>query len=798
MSRSGLIDRLVEAGAERDPLEKLLEDPVYQDHSTGQALLQSGLVSEESLARALSEEHGVPLMEITPGQISEEMIKLVSEDMARNYTILPISLKGGVLTLAMVDPVDVVAEDLVRYVTKKVVWRAVATRSQILAGIKALYSDRHSVDTILARIPRSDIEVLDEAEDEAEDETSSAESASAPIIQLVNTIISDAIKMRASDIHVEPTAEGLRVRYRIDGLLRCIVQLPRRVQKPVLSRIKLMAQMDIAEHRVPQDGRIRVALKDREVDLRVSSLPSYHGEKVVLRILDKGRAPIRLDGIGLTQEDLVGFKRLLGSPQGMMVITGPTGSGKTTTLYAALSEVNHIHDNVITVEDPIEFQLDGITQVPIHPKAGMTFARALRAILRQDPDVVMVGEIRDPETAEIALQAAQTGHLVLSTLHTNDAATSVTRLLHMGVPGYLVGSSLLAVVAQRLVRKLCVACRQEAEPSADSRRLLELVSAGRLPARYFASPGCEECDFSGFRGRTGLYEVLEVTDRLRGLILQSASSRTLKNAAIEEGMRPMLEDGLLKVERGLTHIDEVLRVIQVEGEGGRTCRRCERLMPEDFLACPFCDEGTDRFCPRCEKGLEAEWSICPYCRGRLSDRPRPEPHRVRLPAAGEATRPAAPAHEQPAPRTADPARAVVLVLEADPLQASALSAALARNGLTAVVVGQPSAILELAASQSPRAIIADASLATKESRLMERLREQLSTSLIPVILTTHRDRLTGQLIGMEAGADAYVLRPVDPNQLIERLRGLLDLRRAVGSRHLLDRRGSGAQEELRG
>ncbi|MBI3925139.1 MAG: Flp pilus assembly complex ATPase component TadA [Armatimonadetes bacterium] len=797
MSGRGLIERLVSSGAaEREVLEKVLDDPSYQDQSLENALLQSGLVSEEALASAISEEHGVPLLEIVPDKIAEEMSGVIPEDMARNYTILPISLEEGVLTLAMVDPVDVVAEDLVRYVTKKEVRRAVATRSQILAGIAALYSDRYAVDNILAKIPKSDIELVSE-EDDADAQGDMAESA--PVVQLVNTVLGDAIKMRASDIHVEPLEEGLRVRYRIDGLLRNIVQLPRRVQNPVLSRIKLMAQMDIAERRLPQDGRIRVLLKDREVDLRVNTLPGYHGEKIVLRVLDKGGGAIRLEDIGFAPEDLSRIHRLLDSPQGMIVITGPTGSGKTTTLYAALSHVNHVHDNVITVEDPVEFQLDGITQVPIRPKGGMTFARALRAILRQDPDVVMVGEIRDPETAEIALQAAQTGHLVLSTLHTNDAASSVTRLLHMGLPGYLIGSSLLAVVAQRLVRRLCAGCRQETEPSPESLRLLELVLVGRPPARVYAGTGCEDCDFSGFRGRTGLYEVMEITDRLRGLILQNASARTLKKAAREEGMRLMIEDALLKVEAGITDLEEVLRVVQIESVGGRTCARCERPMPEDFLVCPFCDTGTHRFCPRCGKGLEPDWITCPYCRCGLSEPEVPSTGidatvggaevKTVLPVRGDAA--ASPAERpsagpdtvrrrrEPAPQARPPAAPMkegdrVLVLEADPMQARILTTVLARHGLSTVVVSDPSEVLELALNQPPRAIVADASLATAEFRLMERLRSQLATSLIPVLLTTRRDGVTGNLIGVEAGADAYVLRPVDPNQLITRLRGLLE------------------------
>ncbi len=586
----------------------LLETAEDSQLPLDQALVTTGL-TEERIYRILADLYELPLVRV---EVDPLVARLIPESLARNHAMLPLAREGQRLVLAMADPVDVLGEDAVRQSTGFEIKRVLALRSEILAAIEQVHHGPGGIDTLLEQLP--DQEATDDAE-EAEEPDQLYQTR--PIIRLVNRILTDGVRGGVSDIHLEPMEDTLRVRFRIDGLLRTMMELPRRVQNACLSRLKLMASLDIAERRIPQDGRIKLHMRDRLVDLRVSSLPTFFGEKIVLRVLDRSRTRMAWTDLGFSGRDWACLEEVLSSPQGMLTITGPTGSGKTSTLYSALVHLNQDHRNLVTVEDPVEYQLPGINQVPVNPKQGLTFARALRSILRQDPDVVMVGEIRDPETAEIALQAAQTGHLVLSTLHTNDAASSVVRLAQMGLPGYLIGSSLLCCVAQRLARRLCTHCRVEAAPSP---RVLELVEARGVPVTggpWFNAPGCDQCQQTGYSGRMGLYEVLMITDRLRGLILQDANSQTLSRAAREEGMRLLIEDGLEKAALGLTSLEELIRVAQVEREGHRLCATCERVLGEEFLACPFCTQGASEFCPACAKGVRTGWKCCPYCLASL-------------------------------------------------------------------------------------------------------------------------------------------------------------------------------------
>jgi type IV pilus assembly protein PilB len=567
---------LSEAGlVEYDRAVAVLADRQYASMTPDRALVAAGMVAEEDLARLLSELYGLPYVSLKERQIPPEVLNLLPRQVAENYAVVPVERKNGVVVLAMADPLDVVAEDAVRFLTSCDVERVVSTRSEILsavhqerngaAGQPAVAAIGGIIGKLHGEATELQVDQIQEEEDRKDDEP---DENAAPVIQLVNALLSDAITMKASDIHIEPFEDCVRVRYRIDGVLQPICELPKSVQNACIARTKLISNMDISEKRRPQDGRTRIRVGNRKVDLRVNSLPCFHGEKIVLRILDKEAGLLNLEMLGFLPRDLELFRGLIHNSQGMVVITGPTGSGKTSTLYAALNELNRVSENIITVEDPVEFQLKGIAQCQINPRAGLTFASALRAILRQDPDIVMLGEIRDLETAEIAFQAAQTGHFVLSTLHTNSAAASITRLGHMGVPAFLTAASLLGVVAQRLVRKICPNCKVEAEADAHLLRFLDLAGAIARPRRYFKGQGCDACGMSGYKGRAGLYEVLPVNDRIKDLIFAEASELDMTRAAVEDGMHTLLMDGLLKVEEGMTTLNEVLRVVTIDRKAG--------------------------------------------------------------------------------------------------------------------------------------------------------------------------------------------------------------------------------------
>ncbi len=567
-----LIDRLVESDrVSALELGLIKTDPHYQEIPIEQALLEEGLVDEDILLETMAEVYHLPATRLEASMLDLDTAKTLPGVMLKNYDIYPLLSAPGVepsegeILVAMFDPFDVNATDAIRPVTQKKVKRVLAPRSDIRAAINGeLTEDRTGIQHILEQIPKdSDLEYIQKILEEPEAEE---DESAAPIIQLVNSIISDGIRMRASDIHVEPLLDRVRVRYRLDGLLRSMVELPKRVQKACTSRLKLISGIDIAETRRPQDGRSRVRTKNREVDLRVSTLPTFHGEKVVLRILDRTAVAIELENLGLLLGDLEVLSGYLRSSQGMILNTGPTGSGKTSTLYAALRLLNREEVNVVTVEDPIEYQLEGINQVQVLNKAGLTFASSLRTILRQDPDVIMLGEIRDLETAEIAIQSAQTGHLVLSTLHTNDAPSTFTRLILMGLPTYMVVGSLLCIVAQRLVRRLCPACRVETEPTEADLRLLKIAPEQVFPEKCYTSQGCPECDHRGYRGRLGLFEIMSTTERLKKLMLEGVSDHELWHEARKEGMSSLLEDGIKKVNAGMTSLDEVLRVVTLRRE----------------------------------------------------------------------------------------------------------------------------------------------------------------------------------------------------------------------------------------
>ncbi len=538
-------------------LDAALAEQSRSGKPLGRLLIEQGTISETELVRTLARQVGLEFVDLSDWTIDGSVASVVSESLARRYQAIPIGWDEGKLVVAMADPSNVFAVDDIRALAGADVRSVVATASQILETIEQLYR----VDGEVGELMQA---ATDEADEEADLTSLSEIVEDAPIVKFVNLLVNQAVNDRASDIHVEPTETDLRIRFRIDGVLHEVMRSPRSIQAGVISRLKVMADINIAERRLPQDGRITMKINGRSIDLRVATLPTVYGEKVVMRILDKGQAVLRLEDLGFLPEALARFETSYRKPYGTILVTGPTGSGKSTTLYATLNLLNESHRNIITVEDPVEYRLPGINQVQIHPKAGLTFAGALRSILRADPDIILVGEIRDKETAIIGIEAALTGHLVLSTLHTNDAASTPMRLVEMGVEPFLVTSALDAVVAQRLARKLCDKCREPYQPTEAELTAanwpMDDLHGGEWPTLYRAI-GCPACGRTGYRGRFGVHEVMLVSEEIERLIIERRSTEDIQKMAITQGMVSLREDGLRKVGMGMTSLEEIFRVV---------------------------------------------------------------------------------------------------------------------------------------------------------------------------------------------------------------------------------------------
>jgi type IV pilus assembly protein PilB len=538
-------------------IEATAEEQIETGKPLGRILIEQGIITEAELVRTLANQVGLDFVDLADRVVDPSVASLVSEGVARRYQAIPIAFEDGRLLVAMADPANVFAVDDIRAMTGSEVHTVVATASQILEAIDHLYRIDGDVDAVVQA-------AADEQGDETELPSINSVVEDAPIVKFVNMLITQATQDRASDIHVEPAEHDLRIRFRIDGVLHEVMRSPRSIQNGVISRLKVMADINIAERRIPQDGRISMKVQGRAIDLRVATLPTVFGEKIVMRILDKGQALLRLEELGFLPETLGRFENCYRKPYGTILVTGPTGSGKSTTLYAALNQVNEPDRNIITVEDPVEYRLPGINQVQVHPKAGLTFASALRSILRSDPDIILVGEIRDRETAVIAIEAALTGHLVLSTLHTNEAASTPLRLVEMGVEPFLVTSALDCVVAQRLARRLCEKCKEEYEPTE-----AELVAAtwpldeiedDKLPT-FYKAVGCPACGRTGYRGRFALHEVMPISEEIERLIIESRSTDDIQKCAVMQGMLRLKDDGLRKVGMGQTSLEEIFRVV---------------------------------------------------------------------------------------------------------------------------------------------------------------------------------------------------------------------------------------------
>ena len=555
-----------------EQLKQALEFQKTNGGRLGNALVKLGFLSDDEVTAVLSRQYGVPSINLAYFEVDPNVIKLIPMETAMKYQILPLSRVGSSLTVAMVDPTNVFAMDDIKFMTGFNIEPVVASESAISEAIKKHYGSiedverKKEIEDIVSFIDEGQAESVElEAEDESSLNLAALEKAAeeAPVIKLVNYILTDAVKRGASDIHMEPYEKEYRVRYRVDGMLATIMNPPNKLRDAIISRVKIMAKLDISEKRLPQDGRIMIRMmhngKKKQLDFRVSVLPTLFGEKIVMRLLDKENLRLDMTKLGFEAESLAKFQKAIFKPYGMVLVTGPTGSGKTNTLYSSIAQLNKPDTNIVTAEDPVEFQLPGINQVQMKEQIGLNFATALRSFLRQDPNIILVGEIRDFETAEIAIKAALTGHLVLSTLHTNDAPATISRLMNMGIEPFLVATSVHLICAQRLARRVCQECKYDEELSPQV-----LIDAGFTPeevktAKAYKGRGCATCGNKGYKGRVGLYEVLEVTDELRELILVGASALEIKRKAIEQGMVSLRRSGLIKVAAGMTTLEEVIR-----------------------------------------------------------------------------------------------------------------------------------------------------------------------------------------------------------------------------------------------
>jgi type IV pilus assembly protein PilB len=542
-----------------DQLKRALQEQKASGMRLGYTLVKLGFIEETEVTKTLARQYRMPAVDLSRFEVDPKMLKLIPADIAVKHTVLPLKREGRTLTVAIADPNNVAAIEDIKFITRMDVFPVVAGEYTLRNAI-----DRHyqQSDAQLQSLLKSveDAEALEVVEEEREAEVSAQDLAEdAPVVKLINGLLTDAVKRGASDIHVEPFEHEVRVRYRVDGALQEVMKPPVKMRAALTSRIKIMAQLNIAERRVPQDGRIKLKMGPRVIDFRVSTLPVLFGEKIVLRILDKGNLTFDLTKFGFEEKAQADLFRAISNPYGMVLVTGPTGSGKTTTLYSALSKINTIEVNIMTAEDPVEYNLMGINQVLVRNEVGMTFAAALKAFLRQDPNIIMVGEIRDLETGSIAIKAALTGHLVLSTLHTNDAPSTVTRMIDMGIEPFNVASAVNIIVAQRLVRRICTSCKAEHSYTDEELHALGITPQDAHGITFYKGQGCDTCNGTGYRGRQGLYEVMAMSSALRRLVLKGASTEELQQQAVKEGMLTLRMDGMVKIKRGVTTLEEIVK-----------------------------------------------------------------------------------------------------------------------------------------------------------------------------------------------------------------------------------------------
>ncbi len=548
----GLGELLTDAGFKKqEDLDKLLELQKLTGKKLAELLIDEGFVEESQIIEVLEFQLDIPQLDLQKYYINPEIPKLIGERLARRHMLVPVEKEGDNLIVAMVDPLNIFAIDDVKIATGLEVTPAISSRQNIENAINRYYGSESAQNAINEFKSEYQISDLDDLDLEITSDISNA-----PMVRLVNSFIKQAVKLNASDIHIEPYEKTLRLRFRMDGDLQEIMSIAKSAHQAIVSRIKILGRMDIAEKRIPQDGRIEMIIDGRDIDMRISILPTVYGEKIVIRLLDINNFAFSKDKLGFTEYNLKKFDEIIKHPHGIVLVTGPTGSGKTTTLYSVLKELNNIKRNIITIEDPVEYRLEGINQSQVNNKAGLTFANGLRAILRQDPDIVMLGEIRDSETAEIAIRAAITGHLVLSTMHTNDAASTVTRLTDMGIEAFLVSSSVIGVVSQRLIKKICLNCKENYQPTSVDKKRIDISKDILL----YKGRGCNICNYTGYKGRQAVHEIMPINEAIRALIDERASIDKIRKTAIEEGMISLKENCKQLVLDGITTIDELARV----------------------------------------------------------------------------------------------------------------------------------------------------------------------------------------------------------------------------------------------
>lgn len=715
---------LIEAGLiDREVLDKALRAQKIQKKKLGQILMEMGAASDDQIAQALAGQLNIPLVRLSEIEIPKEIIALVPAELAENYLLIPVKGDGRKLLVATVNPLEFYAMDDLRFVTRMPIEIAVASQGDILRALEKYYPKLElKKDLDLGSGLEDEIEFIHQEEQE-EDNPNLQDlrdlSSLPPIVRFVNKIFGDAIRARASDIHIEPQKGSVLLRYRVDGVMREIMKTDRHVHAPLVSRIKVISNMDISVRRRPQDGRSQVKVGKKSYDLRVSSIPTSYGEKITIRILDQTGAARRLEDLALSEKAFETFEKALSRPEGIILVTGPTGSGKSSTLYACLNRLNSPRVNIFTVEDPVEFDIPGVNQVQVHPQAGITFAVGLRSILRQDPDIVMVGEIRDSETASIAFQAGQTGHLVLSTLHTNDAPSSVTRLLDLGVQPFIVSDSLIAVIGQRLVRKICPKCKAPDELSAKLLKQIAPSLAFERETMFWKGTGCEACQYTGYTGRLAVFEILSVTPTLKEMISSTISATTLQRIAEGQGYEPMVVDGLRKAAQGLTTVEEVFRVTSPESL--ETCHSVSDALTSGEVI------GDD--------GASEKASIHPV--GSV------QPKKILLAEDNEVT----------------------LRLIGNYLETENYLITRARTGVEA---------LKLTFQQKPDLIITDLMMPELDGiGLIKKLKSQLVTRYIPIIMLTVKSDLDSEVAAINAGADDYITKPVNAKRLLARVGRLI-------------------------
>ncbi len=746
-------------------------------------LARRGLMTEEQLARNLSEHLKIPYVNLPAIALDPAVIGLVREDLATRCKAVPLRAQEHSLVVAIANPLDREALRAIEFATGRRVHTEVATLTAVRDALEHSYHLDEALQSYLRGVSdEGEVPVAEITDENADVKSLLRGTQLPPVVKLLNLILLEGVRTGASDVHVESDASLVRVRLRVDGILEESFRLPKWVQDPLIARCKVLAKLDITERRVPQDGRIHLRYRDQMLDLRVSSLPTQFGEKVTMRILDPTAAPNGLDELHLSARDLSCIRQAMGRPEGMILVTGPTGSGKTTTLYAMLAEIISTTRNIVTIENPIEYQLRGANQVEINEKQGLTFAGTLRSILRQDPDVILVGEIRDNETAEIALRAAQTGHLVLSTLHTNDCASSVTRLIDIGAEPYMLASSLHLVLAQRLVRRTCTRCAQPYEPDPSQLRALEIAD-GRDLRR---GTGCAACRKAGYVGRRAVFEVMPVSAQIQRLIETKATESALRLQARAEGMKVLSENAAAIVCANETTAEEVLRVVDVTEEGSR-CVGCGRSVEEAFSVCPHCGNALRMTCGGCGMRLQKEWQICPYCGiaarhagGTAAAPPTPPP----AVAPGAPPRDVAP----PEPRQY---RALVVDDQADFRRL--ISFTLEHSGLPITVVTAASGqeAIKRAQEDPPDLVILDVMMPGMDGfEVCEQLRSSVRTAFIPILMLTALDDPANRARGFLSGTDDYIGKPFARAELLARVRRLLE--RTYGANLPTERRVVGS------